>query len=130
MNKKTMKKIIMSLAMIAAVGAIVVGATGAFFSDTETSTNNTFTAGTIDISVDGQNPWNKSWENYLDKPCQTNYMKFVVENVGENPANLWKRLYNVETNGGDNSYCGASSEPEYTEGGGIVSYDDITGNLL
>ena len=42
-----MKKILISLAVIGAVGAIAAGATGAFFSDTETSTGNTFTAGAI-----------------------------------------------------------------------------------
>jgi len=47
-----MKKIILSLAIIAVVGAIVVGATTAFFSDTETSTGNTFTAGAIDLKID------------------------------------------------------------------------------
>lgn len=47
-----MKKIIVSLSMIAAVAAIAVGATTAFFSDTETSTGNTFTAGAIDLKVD------------------------------------------------------------------------------
>jgi len=37
--------------MIAFVGALVVGATGAFFSDSETSTGNTFTAGAIDLTI-------------------------------------------------------------------------------
>ena len=109
----------MSLAMIAAVGALAVGATTSFFSDTETSVGNTFTAGTIDISVDEENPWASSWSNFLDKPCQVSYMTFVIENVGENPANIWKKLTNVKNGPGDTSYCGASSEPEYTEGGGI-----------
>lgn len=52
------KKIIMSLSVIAAVGAAVVGGTGAFFSDTETSTGNTFTAGAIDLKVDSQQHYN------------------------------------------------------------------------
>lgn len=45
------KRILLSVSMIAFVGALVVGATGAFFSDTETSTGNTFTAGAIDLQV-------------------------------------------------------------------------------
>ncbi len=49
MNKK---KIIVSLSVIAAVAAIVVGGTIAYFSDTETSTGNIFTAGTIDLKID------------------------------------------------------------------------------
>lgn len=47
-----MKKIIMSLSVLAVAAAVVVGATTAFFSDTETSTGNTFTAGSIDLKVD------------------------------------------------------------------------------
>lgn len=46
------KKIIISLAIIAVVAVAVVGGTVAFFTDTETSTGNTFTAGTIDLKVD------------------------------------------------------------------------------
>ena len=47
-----MKKIITSLGMIVFVGAVVAGGTGAFFSDTETSTANIFTAGALDLKVD------------------------------------------------------------------------------
>ena len=133
-----MTKIAKSLAMIAFVAAVGVYATSSFFSDTETSTDNTFTAGTIDISVDGENPWTTSWENYLDKPCETNYMNFVIRNEGVNPANVWKHLWNVRTNGGVASYPPAnssgpdgsgtvepvaSSEPEYVENGGTFTYD-------
>lgn len=53
-----MKKILLSLSMIAVVGVVVAGATGAFFSDTETSTGNTFTAGAIDLTVDSQQHYN------------------------------------------------------------------------
>jgi len=42
----------MSLGVLAFVGAIAAGATGAFFSDTETSTGNTFAAGDIDLRID------------------------------------------------------------------------------
>jgi len=47
-----MRKILTSLGMIAFAGAVVVGGTGAFFSDTETSTANVFTAGALDLKVD------------------------------------------------------------------------------
>jgi predicted ribosomally synthesized peptide with SipW-like signal peptide len=47
-----MKKIISSVGMIVFAAAIVAGGTGAFFSDTETSTGNVFTAGAIDLKVD------------------------------------------------------------------------------
>lgn len=54
------KKILMSLSVIAAAAAAVVGGTGAFFSDTETSTGNTFTAGAIDLKVDSQQRYNNA----------------------------------------------------------------------
>lgn len=53
-----MKKIFLSLGIIAIVAVIAVSATGAFFSDTETSTGNTFTAGAIDLKVDSQQHYN------------------------------------------------------------------------
>lgn len=48
----------MSLSVIAAVSAVVIGGTGAFFSDSETSTGNTFTAGAIDLQIDSTAVYN------------------------------------------------------------------------
>lgn len=53
-----MKSIITSLGMIVFAAAIVVGGTGAFFSDVETSTGNVFTAGAIDLTVDSEAHYN------------------------------------------------------------------------
>ncbi len=61
-----MKKIAMSLGMIAFVGAVVAGSTGAFFSDVETSTGNTFTAGALDLKVDSQCHY---YQNNIDVGC-------------------------------------------------------------
>src|SRR3989338_9429258 len=47
-----MKKILLSLGIIVVVGAVVAGATGAFYNDTETSNGNIFVAGSIDLKVD------------------------------------------------------------------------------
>jgi len=46
-----MKRILISLSIIGAAAAIAIGATTAFFSDTETSTGNTFTAGSVDLKI-------------------------------------------------------------------------------
>ena len=48
-----MKKILMSVLTIGLVAAVAFGATQALFSDTETSFDNTFSAGTLDLTVDG-----------------------------------------------------------------------------
>lgn len=55
-----MKRIIYSASAIVAVAAMALYSTGAFFSDTETSTGNTFTAGAIDLKVDSQQHYNNA----------------------------------------------------------------------
>ena len=47
-----MKKIIISIATLGIIGVTVAGVTLAVFSDTETSSGNVFTAGTIDLTID------------------------------------------------------------------------------
>lgn len=70
-----MKKILFSLILIAgSAAALSTGASGAFFSDTETSTGNTFAAGAIDLKID-----NDSWYN-------TNH----CVNVGTTEAPNWQ----------------------------------------
>ncbi len=51
-----MKTILRSAIIVLAITAAVSGATVAYFSDVETSQNNTFTAGTLDLAVDAENP--------------------------------------------------------------------------
>ncbi|MDD5146317.1 MAG: TasA family protein [Candidatus Pacebacteria bacterium] len=115
-------KIILSLAIIGAVAAIAVGGTVAYFTDTETSTGNTFTAGTIDIAIDGQNPWTSHYSVGDLKPGETGNINFDITNVGANPVNVSKNLTNWNSNTGSTGYtCPAknqypggdvSSEPE------------------
>lgn len=86
------KKILISLSVIGAVAAIAIGGTVAYFSDTETSTGNTFSTGVIDINIDGQNPWTGSWNIEDMKPCETGYITFNIQNPGLNPVNIWKTV--------------------------------------
>ncbi len=60
--------------MVLAVAVAVGGATYSFFSDTETSTGNTFTAGAIDLTVDSE-------QHYNNMVC--------VENPDEAIGNYW-----------------------------------------
>jgi len=102
------KNILVSLAIIGAVAAIAIGGTVAYFSDTETSSGNTFTAGTVDIAVNGENPWNG--EGYFTisdmKPCQVEYKEFTLKNVGQNEVDVWKHIRIDSYDGGE------MSEPE------------------
>lgn len=49
-----MLRIVKSLMVIAVVGAVAVSATGAYFSDTATIAKNTFSTGTLEIRVNGE----------------------------------------------------------------------------
>jgi len=104
-----MKRIIISLSIVGAVAAAVVVGTTAFFSDTETSTGNTFTAGTIDIAVNGENPWSQTGQYVFKdmKPSQVEYSNFTIKNVGTNPVNVWKKVDVVseEENGINEPEC-------------------------
>ncbi|MFC1710508.1 TasA family protein [Patescibacteria group bacterium] len=104
-----MKKILLSVMTIGIVAVVGVFATQALFSDTETEGPYTFGTGTIDIAVDGQNPWGEiiGQHELLDmKPSYTGYFEFEIQNVGSNPANIWKTLFEFETKEVE------SSEPE------------------
>jgi len=53
-----MKKIIISLTTISALAVLIVGATGAFFSDTEVSVDNVLQAGALDLKIDSEAHYN------------------------------------------------------------------------
>ena len=96
-----MKRIIISLSIIIASAAIVVGGTVAYFSDTETAEDNVITTGTIDIAVSGDNPWSGQfiWDDVKPGECESITMN--ITNVGDNPVRLWKSIkcLNCEENG-------------------------------
>ena len=78
-----MKKILISLmAMVLVIGLVGAG-TMAYFSDTETSTGNTFTAGTLDLNVGGENP-NLSPDFTLGPlaPGDSGTITYTLNNVG------------------------------------------------
>ena len=71
-------RILLGLASIVAAGALIIGATFAFFSDTETSTGNTFTAGELNLKVDSTCHY---WQDNVDVGC-------VPSEGSPNPANF------------------------------------------
>ena len=97
------KKILLSIITIGLVASLAGTGILAYFSDTETSVENVFTAGTIDISIDSTGGQEVvTVEGALDlKPCQTGYTTTKITNVGTNPATIWKHVTNVlnEENG-------------------------------
>ncbi|MDP3998526.1 MAG: TasA family protein [bacterium] len=121
-----MKKILLSLITVAVVAATAFGVTRAFFTDTETNQGNTFSTGTIDIAVDGENPWSSENQfNLTDmKPSQVEYANFVIKNVGTNPANVTKR---VDVTSEED---GIISEPECVFGGGTWTGESCTDEYI
>ncbi len=85
-----MKKIIFSLGIIGIVSAIVIGGTIAYFSDTETSSGNTFITGTLDLKVDDNDDPNVVHVTLSNmKPGDdSGYYKWVLKNVGSLPGIL------------------------------------------
>jgi len=79
-----MKKILLSIAVIGFVGVIAAGATSAYFSDTETSTGNTFTAGTLNLQVNDADNWSASTPVTLSamKPGDTTDTTLKLSNTG------------------------------------------------
>lgn len=77
------KKILISLSLIAAVAAIAIGVTTALFSDTETSTGNTISAGTLDLMVDQSNGQNVVKFTVINvKPGDSGTGTWTLNNVG------------------------------------------------
>ncbi len=103
-----MKPLLSIVTLLVGIGVAISG-TFAVFTDTETATSNTFTAGTVDIAVDGENPWASSYQVSVGvqtalKPSQTGLIAFPIENVGNNPVHVWKMVGNVADGGGSAGY--------------------------
>lgn len=125
-----MRKILISLAVIGVVGAIAIGGTIAYFSDTETSTGNTFTAGKLDLELGAGNPMPFNVSDVY--PGQSGTGKVTLTNTtGSLDGDLDIKIVNfVQSEGGP------LTEPEisagdYENGGdlylsfGIVGYLDV-----
>lgn len=135
-----MKKILMSLLTVSAVALVAVVATGAFFSDTETSSDNTFIAGELDLQIDSECNYYQNDEsvgcgedgnwplgNLTDEKF-FNFLDVKPEDYGENTISLhvydndaWvcmdiSPLENddnscTEPEDGEDASCGASFDP-------------------
>ncbi|OUJ18762.1 M73 family secreted endopeptidase [Methanonatronarchaeum thermophilum] len=94
------KKVLFSVMLIGLIGVAAGAGTFAFFSDTEEA-DGVFMAGTIDIAVDGENPWSQSYEMIDMKPCkQVEDANVNITNVGTNPALIFKHINVTDYNTG------------------------------
>ncbi|MBU0618966.1 SipW-dependent-type signal peptide-containing protein [Patescibacteria group bacterium] len=121
------KKLLVSLLLIGVVASAVAYGTYSYFSDTETVADNLFHAGTIDIE---EGNYNEGPFVVADmKPCTVHYMQMEITNVGENEADVWKRLVNFRYEDG------STPEPEPGDSdnqiGAVIRYDmEIDGQVV
>lgn len=94
-----MKKIIISLGVIAVTVVVGIGVTAAYFNDTEASSGNIFTAGDMDLKVD------HLWQTYNGVTCNTcdltlisNQTNMVIKRNGV-PVTPYPAVF-VGSNGG------------------------------
>lgn len=87
-----MRKIIFSFLIISVIAVLAIGGTMAFFSDNETSRGNTYSAGTVEISINDELHWTKNftWTNF--EPGDSAEFTMIIKNEGENPVKLWQLL--------------------------------------
>ena len=83
-----MKRTLIGLMTAGTVAAVAIFATGAFFQDTETSSDNIFTAGSIDLGID-----NHSYYNGLPNPGTTWRVDY---DLSDNPARQFFNFTDVK----------------------------------
>ena len=106
-----MSRILISLLTIALVGALIGGGIYAAFSDTETTSSNTFTAGTLNLEVGGADPATVSISVANIKPTDTgNAANWTTKNTGSINGTLDIAIGSITNN--ENTY----SEPESSAG--------------
>ncbi|HRN96388.1 MAG TPA: TasA family protein [Candidatus Levybacteria bacterium] len=91
-----MKKVLLSVLTILAVSAATFGATQALFSDEETSTGNTFTAGTLDLKTNNADGTTASYTLANIKPGDWNLAgQVVLKNAGSVNGTVSYEITNV-----------------------------------
>jgi spore coat-associated protein N len=102
-----MNKVLLSLMMIVIVCVLIGGGVYAYYNDTETSTGNTFTAGTLDLNLDGGN---------------TNVVKFTVDDT--KPGDSGNGTWTVTNTGSIDGYLDLESVG-VTEGTGTTTEPEL-----
>ena len=120
-----MRKILISVMIIALVGALIGAGVYAYFSDTETSTGNSFTAGTLDLTVDGANPWASTKITAANmKPGSSGVVDCTLVNAGNLNGTLTVDIKSLVDS------QGTCPEPECVNEGGTYSGGSCTGNTV
>jgi predicted ribosomally synthesized peptide with SipW-like signal peptide len=114
-----MKKILVSIIIIALVGAAIGSGVHAYFSDTETATGNTFTAGTLNLQVGSTDPCTQKITISNIKPTDTgNAASWLTTNIGTIDGTLDVSLSAITNNenGVNDVEIAAGESPSNTVG--------------
>ena len=95
-----MKKILSSLIIILVLSALTISATRAYFSDTETSTGNRITAGTLDLNLEGGNTNVVKFDSVAIMPDETKSGTWTIHNAGSIDGYL--DLHNITKDSDEN----------------------------
>lgn len=94
-----MRRILLSFMTIALVSALIGGGVYAYFSDTETSTGNTFTAGTLDLQVGSADPCTETLTVGNLKPTDSGTAaSWLTQNIGSVTGDLSIQLGAITNN--------------------------------
>src|SRR3989338_9264421 len=98
-------RILLSFATLLTAAAVVIGATFAFFSDTETSAGNTLEAGEIDLRID-----NTSYLNHATSSATTWQLNDLTDQLFFNfldikPGDEGEDTISIHINGNDAWAC-------------------------
>lgn len=131
-DERNMNKVIASLLMIGVVAAMAGAGTFAYFTDTET-TQGTFTAGTLDLVVDGMNGVKTNFEIENVQPSYNESCEVNLTNIGtcDGYLSIWMENLTDDDNGctvpeaavPDNS-CGPNGGGELSQNLYIVIQDE------
>ena len=115
-----MKKFFLSVFVLGLASVMAIGATTAYFSDTETSSDNTFTAGTLDLKLDGGDTDVVKFSLTNMRPGNQPKRTFTLYNAGSLPGTL--SLSDVTITDTEN----ARLEPEIEAGDTTVGVGELS----
>jgi len=132
------RRLLMSMMILAFAAAVIGVGTYALYTDVETSADNTFTAGTLDLKV-WEGGWDGHWSDdpIAEKITVTNVKPtsdawgwsmvpggVKIKNAGSVPGNLWIEIVNIRNSEND---C---IEPEVDAGDDASSLEGELGGEL
>jgi predicted ribosomally synthesized peptide with SipW-like signal peptide len=113
------KKLLASIVVIGILAFAIGWGTYSYFSDTETSTGNTFSAGTLDLKVDGKdNPLDVYFNVANVKPGESGSKTIALKNDGTIGGTAKIHIKNVANSEGENP----ESETDTAEPGDLGKY--------